>query len=196
MFRVGQRSRSPRRMETKPDASCQTIMTFDNKDETFKLFEEEIHHQTVSSANTFANTKDWVNYTQEDMQEMNNQNPPCHIKEDLIDLMHEMYIPWKYEVTGLTYQGHDNYFIWWMRHPEHKAWYTNIGAKDESHLWIEHTIFWQSAKTMEDMPGVSMHTDLQDLFNALRNQFEWNHNKAHKCIKSYWHSFLVGLRFT
>ena len=186
MSRTAQRSRSPRRMETKPDASCQTIMTFDNKDETFKLFEEQIHHQTVSSANSFANMKDWVDYTPEyaipsplkmpevdkDMHEMNNHNPPCHIKDDLNELMNEAYIPWKYEVTGLTYQDHDNYFMWWMRHPEYKAWYTNIRASDETHLWIEHATFWQSAKAMEDMPGISLHTDLQDLINVLRIQFE------------------------
>ena len=165
MFRIEHRSRSPRRMETKPDASCQTVMTFDKHDETFKLFEEQIHHQTVSSANSFADMKDWVDYTPEDMQEINTQSPPCHLKEDLNNLMNETFIQWKYEVTGLTYQGHHNYFLWWMRHPEHKAWYTNIQAKDDTHLWIEHAVFWQSAKVMEDM-------DLQDIMSALRNLFE------------------------
>ena len=152
-------------MESKPDASCQTVMTFDKHDEAFKLFEEQIHHQTVSSANSFADIKVRAEEIPEDMQEIDAHDPPRHLKEDLNDLTNETFIQWKYEVTGFTYQGPHNYFLWWMRHPEHKAWYANIQARDETHLWIEHGYFWQSAKAMED-------TDMQDLVNALRIQFE------------------------
>ena len=140
------------------------MMTFDQKQGSFKMYEEEAHKQTIASASNFDNMANQIN--PEGMPSTSKEYEHASREKifftDISENSANNYMTWKYEHTGMKYKDMSNHFIWWMKHPDNGSWYTNIRTMDESHLWIEYHIFWQFAKVAET---------LDNLITAIRTMY-------------------------
>ena len=153
--RTSQRSRSPHRVDHRPESESQTMMTYDHKQEKFMMFEEDIHKKAIHAAMEFDKTDISEGEQEQDIRE-------C-IWEDTDFPMNEYAIEWKYEHTGMTYKDSSDYYLWWAKHKHYKQRFTNIKTREHADLWIYHKTFW-------DMGLIEK--DLDNIIRALRVEYE------------------------
>ena len=119
------KSRSPRRQEMKPEKESQTIMMFDNHTGRFTTFVDDIHIQTMNTANKFMDVKKY-------QEQVHMETPQVIFEDSEHPFDDQQYQQYHYEYTGLEFQGKQNYFMWWKKHQDFGIWYTNIKTRDDN----------------------------------------------------------------
>ena len=144
------RSRSPRRATiypTKPEQETQTEVTYNPMEDRFEMYKDPIHESTCFLANCYIFDQDLIN------------TPPRQLISDPHGVFKRPNISWKKEYTGLHHNGRDNWVFHWAVDPNNHHWFLNIKARDDSDLWAEYNLVWQTIQRTDT---------IDDAFRALR----------------------------